>query len=307
MSGLKGLFTKDTFYGFFKEEGKAKVVSGGRYRPFTPAMFAIEYQLVGKKPWLGHFINIMLYGFLCMMIYKMLQSLINNNQKHMKETTWMIFAATILYATHPLHTEAVANIKGRDEIMSMLGSVLALYYLLKHHESQQFQTYHYGLCLFFYCTCSQKKTLLHYLAVSPISILFFQKSLRYPVHCQKVYICIAPAILFLMIRAAILGNDFGGTPMELMNNPYLEYVDGVYKPIPQGEKFATITFTLGKYIQLLLLPHPLTHDYYPRYIDIKSFGDFDVLLSLLLYGFLIFIAVRGFKTRSLPAFAAGII
>ncbi|MBC7884002.1 MAG: tetratricopeptide repeat protein, partial [Saprospiraceae bacterium] len=33
VSGLKGLFLKDTFFGFFKEEGKAKLVSGGRYRP----------------------------------------------------------------------------------------------------------------------------------------------------------------------------------------------------------------------------------------------------------------------------------
>jgi hypothetical protein len=63
ISGIKGLFTKDTFFGFFKEEGKAKLVSGGRYRPLTPAMFALEYQIVGKNPFLGHLINILLYGF----------------------------------------------------------------------------------------------------------------------------------------------------------------------------------------------------------------------------------------------------
>jgi tetratricopeptide (TPR) repeat protein len=302
VSGLKGLFTKDTFYGFFKEEGKAKVVSGGRYRPFTPAMFAIEYQLVGKKPWLGHLINILLYGFLCMMIYKLLQSLINYKDAH-ERNTWMIFAATLLYATHPLHTEVVANIKGRDEIMSMLGSILALYFLVKNHESNNFKHIIIA-CFCFFIALLSKENAITYLAVVPLAFYFF-RTLSISGALSKSLYLIAPAILFLMIRAAILGNDFGGTPMELMNNPYLEYVDGVYKPIPQGEKFATITFTLGKYIQLLLLPHPLTHDYYPRYIDIKSFGDFDVLLSLLLYGFLIFIAVRGFKTRSLPAFAAG--
>ena len=43
-SGLSGLFQYDTFYGFFKEEGKDKLVSGGRYRPLTPAMFAVEYE-----------------------------------------------------------------------------------------------------------------------------------------------------------------------------------------------------------------------------------------------------------------------
>lgn len=301
VSGLKGLFTKDTFYGFFKEEGKAKVVSGGRYRPFTPAMFALEYQLVGKKPWLGHFINIMLYGFLCMMIYKMLQSLINNNQSNEK-TTWMIFAATILYATHPLHTEAVANIKGRDEIMSMLGSVLALYYLLKHHESRNFN--HIILaCVSFFIALLSKENAITFLAVIPLSFYFFRNLTLSGALSKGVYL-LAPAILFLMIRAAILGNDFGGTPMELMNNPYLKYTDGVYTSIASGEKLATITYTLGKYIQLLVFPHPLTHDYYPRYIDIKSFSDIYVILSLLLYGFLISIAINGLKTRSIPSFAA---
>ncbi|MBK8624867.1 MAG: hypothetical protein IPN86_04695 [Saprospiraceae bacterium] len=35
--------------------------------------------------------------------------------------------AAIIFMSHPMHTEAVANIKGRDEIMSMLFSVAALY------------------------------------------------------------------------------------------------------------------------------------------------------------------------------------
>lgn len=40
-----------------------------------------------------------------------------------------------------------------------------------------------------------------------------------------------------MIRASVLGNDFGGTPMELMNNPYLKLVNGSYVPFDLGEKW----------------------------------------------------------------------
>lgn len=300
LAGIKGLFSKDTFYGFFKEEGKAKVVSGGRYRPFTPAMFAIEYQLAGKSPFLGHLINILIYGFLCMMIFKLLQYLIN--PENHEKTKWMIFAASILYATHPLHTEVVANIKGRDEIMSMLGSVLSLYFLLKHHDTKNFK-YILAACVSFFIGLLSKENAITFLAIAPLSFYFFRNATISQSLAKSLYL-LAPAILFLMIRASILGNDFGGTPMELMNNPYLRYVDGVYKPIPSGEKFATIMFTLGKYIQLLLFPHPLTHDYYPRYIDIKSFSDIYVIFSLLIYIFLIVISIKGLKTRSIPAFAA---
>jgi hypothetical protein len=49
IAGIPGLLKYDTFKGFFKVEGKDKLVSGGRYRPFTPLMFAVEWQIF-KRP-----------------------------------------------------------------------------------------------------------------------------------------------------------------------------------------------------------------------------------------------------------------
>ena len=162
ISGLKGLFTKDTFFGFFKEEGKAKLVSGGRYRPFTPAMFALEYQLVGKSPWLGHLINILLYGFLCLMVYKLLISLICHKEDS-ESKRYLVLAAALIYAAHPLHTEAVANIKGRDEIMSMLGSILAMFAIIKYVDLKQ--TKYLGLAsISFFIAFLSKENTVTYLA-----------------------------------------------------------------------------------------------------------------------------------------------
>ena len=47
VSGIPGLLSHDTFYGYFKDENKTRLVSGGRYRPLTPVMFAIEYEIAG--------------------------------------------------------------------------------------------------------------------------------------------------------------------------------------------------------------------------------------------------------------------
>lgn len=44
----------------------------------------------------------------------------------------------------------------------------------------------------------------------------------------------------------MLGFDLGGTPMELMNNPFLKLNGEVYVPFTAGEKMATIIYTLGK-------------------------------------------------------------
>lgn len=301
ISGLKGLFTKDTFFGFFKEEGKAKLVSGGRYRPLTPAMFAIEYQLVGKNPWLGHLVNILLYGLLCLILYKLLESLFCY-KKETENNRLFVLAVALLYATHPIHTEAVANIKGRDEIMSMLGSIFALYALIKYIDLKQTK-YLVLSCISFFIAFLSKENTITFLAIAPLTIYFFRNKNIKDAALHSAILLI-PTILFLLIRASILGNDFGGTPMELMNNPYLKWANGNYIPFDLGEKAATIIFSLGKYIQLLLFPHPLTHDYYPRYIDIMHFNDPGVIISLLVYLILIYIIITGFRSRRIVAYGA---
>ena len=299
VSGIKGLFTKDTFYGFFKEEGKAKLVSGGRYRPLTPAMFSVEYQLVGDKPWLGHLINVLLYGLLCTMIYKLLTKMLCFRDDN-KAKRYLILAITLLYAAHPLHTEAIANIKGRDEIMSMLGSVLALYYMLKYTDTKQLKALLISLISFFLAFLSKENTIT-FLAVIPLTLFFFRdKTLKESTVSSLVFLI--PTILFLIIRVSVLGNDFGGTPMELMNNPFLKIVDNRYVPFSTGEKLATILFTLGKYVQLLIFPHPLTHDYYPRHIAMMKWSDAGILMSLVVYAGLVFIAIKGFKAKSLLSY-----
>jgi tetratricopeptide (TPR) repeat protein len=134
--------------------------------------------------------------------------------------------------------------------------------------------------------------------------LYYFRDIDFKNALAKSAILLLPAILFLMIRSAILGSDFGGTPMELMNNPYLKFVNGSYIPFDMGEKMATIIYTLGKYVQLLIFPHPLTHDYYPRYIDIMSFGDVSVIISLLIYVALIWVTISGFRSKNILSYGA---
>jgi hypothetical protein len=72
IKGWSGIFSKDTFYGFFQQEGKEQLVAGGRYRPFSLATFALEVSLFGLQPVSGHVINAILYGILGIVIFKCL-------------------------------------------------------------------------------------------------------------------------------------------------------------------------------------------------------------------------------------------
>jgi protein O-mannosyl-transferase len=69
------------------------------------------------------------------------------------------------------------------------------------------------------------------------------------------------------------------------------------------QKYATIMFTWLKYLILLLFPHPLTHDYYPKQIPIIGFGDFRAILPVLIFGAMLVYALWKFRSKSIPAFA----
>lgn len=299
VSGIPGILKYDTFYGFFKTEGKAKLVSGGRYRPFTLIMFAIEWQLFGKNPFIGHLVNIIVYGLLGVCIYLFLMRLLGKGKP---DKSIIIFAllAAILYTVHPIHTEAVANIKGRDEIMSMLGSIAAFYALLLYIDRKKIKYLIYGSICFFIALMS-KENAITFLGIIPVGLMLFRKQ-SIPSSVKNTSSFLAVAALFLIIRFSVLGLDFGSAPNELMNNPFLKISNNSYVPFSLAEKTATICYTLGKYIQLTAFPHPLSHDYYPRAVDIMQWSNWKVLLSFLLYVTLIIVAFKTWKSNRIISF-----
>ncbi len=301
VKGIPGLLTKDTFYGFFKKEGKGKLVAGGRYRPLTPVMFAIEYELFGKNPLAGHLINILLYGILCYLVYLMLLYLLKDKYSDERGYYLMAFLAALIFAAHPVHTEVVANIKGRDEIMSMMGSVVALIFALKYFDTTK-KSFLWGVFTAMFLGLMSKENAITYFAVIPLAMYVFRD-----VTLKKIFPVILTMlmsiVLFLSIRFSILGADFGGTPMELMNNPFLKIEGGRYLPFSFVEKMATIAYIMGKYLLLLIFPHPLTHDYYPRHIDMMTLGDWQVLLSMVVYIGLVIFAFKNIRKKNIVAFA----
>jgi len=277
--GIPGILKYDTFYGFFKTEGKAKLVAGGRYRPLTLVMFAAEVGLFGESPFVGHLVSVLLYGLLGVVLYIVLLKLFEYKES-VPYPTIIAFITAFLFVAHPVHTEVVANIKGRDEIVTLLGSLAALLFSLKAFKEQNF-IWSILAGLVFFLALLAKENAITFLAIVPLSYFIFTDAKFGKIALQTAPFLVA-AIIFLAIRGAVLGGNFGGsTSMELMNNPFLKIEDNRWMAFSFSEKMATITYTLGKYLQLLVVPHPLTHDYYPRHVDLMSWGNWKVLLSVI--------------------------
>jgi tetratricopeptide (TPR) repeat protein len=299
IEGIPGILENDTFYGFFKEEGKDKLVAGGRYRPFTQILFALEWEVFGNDPLIGHLMNVLYFSFLVLLLFQIIKLLFRPLMDERK-TLIFGFVAALLFAAHPIHTEVVANIKGRDEIMSLFLSLSTFWLILKYIDEKKIVYLLFSVPLFLLALLS-KENAITFVAVIPLALLLFRK-INGRRHLTVLFSLLLSSFVFLAIRTSVLGLDFGGESMELMNNPFLKWTGTGYVGFSFGEKMATILFTLGKYIQLLIFPHPLTHDYYPRAIGIMNFGDWQVWLSLLMYLLLILFVVLRFHKNKIITF-----
>lgn len=305
MEGIPGLLSKDTFFGFFKVEGKETLVTGGRYRPLTPVLFAILFQLFGgESAFPFHLFTVLLYLVTCWVLYRAFVRLLapqvftsNGSSTPVLPVITALIAA-VLFTVHPLHTEAVANIKGSDEIAALLFSVLALDFTFRARDTGKLS---WALAAggVFFLACLSKENAAAFTLLIPAALFVFRPGKGVISSSWPAW---AAFVIFFIIRGAILDWRFGGEPMELMNNPFLKLENGNWVKFSPSERLGTILFTLGKYIQLLLWPHPLTHDYYPKHIDIKSLGDPLAIISLLIYAGLGVFAVLGLRRRDAAAY-----
>jgi tetratricopeptide (TPR) repeat protein len=299
ISGLGPIFTKDTFYGFFKKDGKDKLVQGGRYRPLSLAMFAIEYELFGLNPFVGHFINVLLFALLCVWIFYFLRLLLKD-QRH---SEIIAFLSAMLFAVHPIHTEVIANIKGRDELLALWLSILSFYHVLKYTDGNKKSNLLWSVVCIFLASLA-KENALTFIAIIPLGLMLF-RSFNLSKAIQKSLAAFIGVALFLIIRFSVLGFAMGSESLELMNNPFLRWTGSTYEPLSFFERLPTIFYTLGAYIKLLFVPFGLTHDYYPRYIDLMEWSNIWVLLSLLSYILLGFVFLSQFRKHPIIAFSIG--
>ncbi len=290
IDGIGDILSHDMMAGMFGDD--ASIVQGGRYRPLSMISFAIGQSLFDGNPHVMHFFNVLFYVLSVLLLYKILLRFFPPDEnKH--PLLNLAFLASLLYAAHPIHTEIVANIKGRDEIFAFLGAFAALWFAIRYAETKK-PLHLLWIFLVFFLGLMSKEVAFTFLFVIPFSLWFFRIAKK-----REVWISLLPAlaasVIYLIVRVSVLGQLMGEPSGQLMNNPFLE--------ADMGEKYATIFYTLLLYLKLLIFPHPLTWDYYPYHIELMNWGNWQVLLSLLIYIALGVLAIIGLKKRRLYAWA----
>lgn len=137
------------------------------YRPMVHLSFAIEHQLFGEKAGISHLINVLLFTFSVILFFKLVRNWVG------EKNTWMALVIAVLFAVHPVHTEAVASLKNRDEILAFLFVILAGRSLGKYVETQHWKSLIF-VSLYFLMAMLSKKSVYPMVLVLPLVYVLLQ-------------------------------------------------------------------------------------------------------------------------------------
>lgn len=256
------------------------------YRPLSKAMFAIEWRISPNNPAIHHLVNIILYALVCALLFFVLFNLTRFN-------VYFIFITAMLFAAHPIHTEVIANIKSRDEILCTLFLLLSLSFMLKYIENKKILPF-IGFISCFFLALLSKESAIIYIGIVPLSVFFFTDSSK-KVNLRLAISVTAVGLLYILIHYKVVGG-IGIKNIPAIDNSLL---------ITQNilEQKMTAIKILGKYLLLLIFPHPLSSDYSFNTISIvKSFADAEFILSLIVHIALLFFAVIKFREKHILSY-----
>ena len=283
-AGISTHLTESYRYGYWNSKGTL-------YRPLPLVLFAAEWGIAPDSPGIHHFFNVLLYALLCLLIYIFLVALL-------KSQFWS-FLITILFVVHPVHVEVVANIKSRDEILSMLFGIFALYSWWKYLGPKKMMNLLLALFSLSLAMFSKESSITFFALFPVLSIIkhkgFNQKELL------QTLLFVIPILVYLFVRSKILGDS----GIEGLQSSPLDNL--LFAAVNSGQTLAakaTAILILGKYAITQLIPFQLGSDFGFNQIPIVGFSDWRVLLSFIFHAGLIFIVFKFWKKNWWLSFGA---
>jgi len=298
LNTIKNGYALDDFYAIPKNEFVMQGINGipklmtidfwyllnsklGYYRPLSLITFAIENSFFGENTAVNHFDNALLYGLSGFMLFMFLMQLFPTRHPA------FAFLISLVFMAHPIHTEVVANIKSRDEILSFLNTFITLYLVFKYGITKSRKTLIWSV-VFFYLALLSKETAVTGLVLIPLFL--FYSGLKIPVALKRSIPYAGISILFFLQKRYFLGPSAGiSYDIDIINYPYA----GSAVRLPSLFHIFWIS------VQKLIWPFPLSFDYSYNQIPASHWSDMGSIFGLVSFFALAFLCFRGILKRSI--------
>jgi protein O-mannosyl-transferase len=256
----------------------------GYYRPLSLITFALENEFVQNNPHVSHFFNVLIFALSGFVLFIVLSKIF--------KTTHSLFPffITLLFMAHPLHTEIVANIKGRDELLSFLNTLLMLSFSLRYIDTKKIL--HLVLSLVFcYLGMLSKETALVGVVLLPV-VMYYYTTMTIK-ECLQKSVWVLGIIGLFFIQKNYLLDTPTIIPSDIVNYPYTD----------NAIKWPTTFMLFAFSVRLLLLPHPLRYDYSFNQIPAVDFSSAGALVGLILFVLGIYFGYKLALKKSVFGFA----
>lgn len=220
---LRGLFTPNIVTSVF--------------RPVTFATLALNWKMSAAHPFAYHLLNLILHAAATWLLYVLLQELLGTSD----EAQNTAFVAALLYAVHPIHTEAVAWAVGRAEVLAA-GFLFAAWIL--HLRARPYAS----LACFALALLSKESAI----AFFPLVLLGDYAIGKWKPRIQYALIGSATA-LYLGALWKLQGGRFGQAEINMVDNPM-----GI---LPAHWRILNALRVAWKYVALQIYPAMLSCDY----------------------------------------------
>ncbi len=173
------------------------------FRPVTFGTFALDWKIGGGRPFEFHVVNLFLHAGVTILLYLLLQILLQGLPHGQR----VGFVAALLFAVHPIHTEAVTSIVGRPELLAA-GFLLASWILhLKDREIP-------ALICFVLALLSKESAV----AFLPLVVIGDYATGKWKPLLRYLRIA-GLALLYVGLLWKLQGGRFGPADIPLMDNP----------------------------------------------------------------------------------------
>lgn len=240
------------------------------YRPLSMFTFALNYAVHAYRPAGYHLVNLALHAAVCFLVWHLARRLVGEPAV----AAW----AAVLFAVHPIHVEAVANVVGRAELLATLFLLGGLLVLLPRSGAPGAWRALLAAPLFFLALLS-KETAVCYPAVALLALYMAGGTPRPGWRWWLTQAaCLAlPLLAYFPLRYVALEHQlFRVHPVDVLMNP-LVTASGI-------ERVWGALTVLGHYARLMIVPAQLSSDYGIAIVDPRHGFTFMTLVGLLVVG-----------------------
>lgn len=256
------------------------------YRPLSLVTFAIEHSLLPNSSSFGHFMNVLWYALSVGVLFFALR-------RTFRGYHWVWAAMSVLlFAVHPLHTEVVANIKSRDEILAVFFGAGALYAWARWLEGGGSKWLAFSLGTYWLALLSKESAATLWPVFPLVGWFFYEKNARQSA-LQGLWMLL-PVVVFMAMRTLAFAKVTATGKIDLMDNPIVE--------ADFSTRLAMGFSVLARYLELLLVPHTLLSDYSYRHLPLQGWSDPRALVGLATYTAIGIASIWGLLRRHPLAF-----